>query len=253
MKIVELGLDALDLKYAGLRGRNLQAEKRLLISLGEVGQQSPVIVVAGAEPGRYVLIDGRKRVRALRRLKADVVKATVWEMSTAQALVSAYQLQDGTGWNAMEVGKSGLSSAIVLKALYAGKRGLAITAHALFDALKDSHADRTTRAFLQRLARLDVLLVDEFGYLNAPEPQQINGFFRIMDDRCSRKSTIITTNLGFEEWGKFLGNVPLVAALLSRLLQNCRTIDFPKDAVNLRNPKLGLPATAPRPAILNAA
>ena len=150
------------------------------------------------------------------------------------------------------VGKSGLASAIVLKALYAGKRGLAITAQDLFDALKDSHSDRTTRAFLQRLARLDVLLIDEFGYLNATEPQQINGFFRLMDDRCNRKSTIITTNLGFEEWGKFLGNGPMVAALLSRLLQKCRTIAFPKTAVNLRNPKLKLPATAPKPVILDA-
>jgi len=58
-------------------------------------------------------------------------------------------------------------------------------------------------------------------------------------------------NLGFDEWGKFLGNAPLVAALLSRLLQKCRTIVFPKEAVNLRNPKLGLPARAERPAILD--
>ena len=79
------------------------------------------------------------------------------------------------------------------------------------------HADRTTRAFFQRLSRLDVLLVDEFGYLSAPDPQQFNDFFRLMDDRCNRKSTIITTNLGYDEWGKFLGNGPLVAALLSRI------------------------------------
>jgi len=149
------------------------------------------------------------------------------------------------------VGKSGLASAILLKALYAGHRGLAIRAQDLFDAMRASHADRTTRAFFQRLSRLDVLLVDEFGYLSAPDPQQFNDFFRLMDDRCNRKSTIITTNLGFEEWGKFLGNGPLVAALLSRLLQKCRTITFPKDAVNLRNPKLRLPTTASKPAILN--
>ena len=74
-----------------------------------------------------------------------------------------------------------------------------------------------------------------------------------MDNRCNRKSTIITTNLGFEEWGEFLGSAPLVAAVVSRLLQKCRTIVFPKDAVNLRAPKLGLPARAEKPSILNAA
>jgi DNA replication protein DnaC len=150
------------------------------------------------------------------------------------------------------VGKSGLASAILLKALYAGYRGLAIRAQDLFEAMRTSHADRTTRALFHRLSRWDVLLVDEFGYLNTPDPQQFNDFFRLMDDRCNRKSTIITTNLGFEEWGKFLGNGPMVAALLSRLLQKCRTITFPKDAVNLRNPKLRLPSVAPKPAILNA-
>jgi len=151
------------------------------------------------------------------------------------------------------VGKSGLASALMVKALYSGKRGQAIKAQVLFEDLGTSHADRTTRARLQRLARLDLLLIEEFGYLSEPEPRQINQFFRLMDERCSRKSTIITTNLGFEEWGKFIGNSPLVAALLSRLLQKCRTITFPKDAVNLRNPKFELPTAAPMPPIPGAA
>jgi DNA replication protein DnaC len=149
------------------------------------------------------------------------------------------------------VGKSGLASAIMLKALYAGKRCFAISAQELFAAMKDSHSDRTMRNLFRRLSRLDVLLIDEFGYLDAPEPRQINDFFRLMDDRCNRKSTIITTNLGWDEWGKFIGSGPLAAALLSRLLQRCKVITFPKDAVNLRNPKLALPATAARPAILD--
>ena len=59
-------------------------------------------------------------------------------------------------------------------------------------------------------------------------------------------------NLGFQEWGKFLGNGPLTAALLSRLLQTCRVFPFPPAAVNLREPGLKLPAKAPRPAILDA-
>lgn len=151
------------------------------------------------------------------------------------------------------VGKSGLAASLMVKALYADKRGQAIKAQALFEELGASHADRSTRVRLQRLARLDLLLIEEFGYLSEPEPRQINQFFRLMDERCNHKSTITTTNLGFEEWGKFVGNGPLVAALLSRLLQKCRTITFPKDAVNLRNPKFELPTTAPIPPILSAA
>jgi len=104
MKIVELNLSALDLRHARLRARRPVLERRLLASLGEVGQQSPVVVVAGQEAGRYVVIDGHKRVRALERLKADVVKAAVWEMSAGEALVASYQLASGSGWNAVEEG-----------------------------------------------------------------------------------------------------------------------------------------------------
>ena len=151
------------------------------------------------------------------------------------------------------VGKSGLASGIMMKALYAGKRCQAMKAAELFEDLRNSHADRSTRARVRRLSGLDLLLIEEFGYDDTPEPRQINDFFRLMDNRCNRRSTIVTTNLGFEEWAKFLGNAPLAAALVSRLLQKCRTIVFPKTAVNLRNPKLRLPARAEKPAILDAA
>ena len=102
MKVVEVELDALDLRYAKLRARRPNVEKRLLASVEEVGQQSPVIVVAGQEPGRWVLIEGRKRVRALKRLKATAVNAVVWELAPLEALIAAYQLQDGSGYNALE-------------------------------------------------------------------------------------------------------------------------------------------------------
>lgn len=149
------------------------------------------------------------------------------------------------------VGKSGLASGILMKAIYAGRRCQAIKADKLFEDLRASHADRATRSRIQSLSRIDVLLIEELGYVEALEPRQVNDFFRLMDNRCNRKSTVITTNLGFEEWGKFLGNGPLIAALLSRLLQKCRTIVFPKEAVNLRAPRLGLPARAEKPAILD--
>jgi len=151
------------------------------------------------------------------------------------------------------VGKSGLASGILMKALYAGKRCQAIKADELFDILKASHGDRTTRSRIQRLSRLDMLLIEEFGFINTLEPRQVNDFFRVMDNRCNRRSTVITTNLGFDEWGKFLGDSALVAALVSRLLQKCQTFVFPKDAVNLRSPRLNLPARAEKPAILGAA
>ena len=62
---------------------------------------------------------------------------------------------------------------------------------------------------LNRLARIDVLLIDEMGYLNL-RPEQTNIFFKLMEERYRRKATIITTNLDYEEWHGFLGNKALV-------------------------------------------
>jgi len=149
------------------------------------------------------------------------------------------------------VGKSGLASGILLKALFAGRTAYCIKAGDLFDKLDASIADRSTKSFLKRLSRLDLLLIDEFGYSTPPNQTLTNNFFRLMDFRCNRKSTMCTTNLGFKEWSKFLGNGPLVSALLSRLLQKCHTFSFPVDALNLRDPILNLPTAPPKPPILD--
>lgn len=89
----------------------------MLASIGEGGQQSPVVVVPG-EAGRYIVIDGHKRVRALEKLNADCVRAVVWTMGGAEALVTMYQMISGAGWTAVEEGwlvwelvrKAGLSA-----------------------------------------------------------------------------------------------------------------------------------------------
>src|SRR5207244_6114421 len=57
-----------------------------------------------------------------------------------------------------------------------------------------SIADRASRKLLRRWARLDLIVVDELGYLNL-RPEQTNLFFKLMEERYRRKPTIITTNL----------------------------------------------------------
>lgn len=121
------------------------------------------------------------------------------------------------------VGKTGLACGILLKALENGHRCQFIRAQDLFDELYASLADRSTRRLLKRLARLEVLLIDEFGYLNL-RPEQSNIFFKLMEERYHRHATILTTNLEYEEWHNFLGNRPMVEALLSRLRHYCHTI-----------------------------
>ena len=132
------------------------------------------------------------------------------------------------------VGKTGLASGILLKALQAGHRGLFIKAQELFDEMYQSLADHSSRRLLDRLIGIDVLLVDEMGYLNL-RPEQSNIFFKLMEERYGRKATIITTNLDYEAWYSFLGKKEMVAALLDRLRHRCHTITI--DGPSLRTPE----------------
>lgn len=132
------------------------------------------------------------------------------------------------------VGKSGLAEGILLKALENGYRGQFIRAQDLFDEMYASLADRSSRKLLNRLAKFDVLAIDELGYLNL-KPEQCNIFFKLMEERYRHRPTIITTNLMYEEWPNFLGNPHMVEALLGRLRHFCQTVRI--EGPNLRDPQ----------------
>jgi DNA replication protein DnaC len=132
------------------------------------------------------------------------------------------------------VGKTGLASGILLKALENGYRCQFVKAQDLFDDMYASLADRSSRQLLRRLARLDVLLIDELGYLNL-KPEQSNIFFKLMEERYRRKPTIVTTNLIYDEWAGFLGNRNMVDAMLSRIRHHCHTVRI--DGPSLREPQ----------------
>jgi len=131
------------------------------------------------------------------------------------------------------VGKTGLAIGLALKALQNGYRALFVKAQDLFDDMYASLADRSTPKYIRRLSRIDVLVIDEMGYLTI-RPEQANVFFRLMEERYTRKPTILTTNLNYDEWERFLGNSPMVNALLSRLQHRCHTVTI--DGPSLRAP-----------------
>ena len=82
--------------------------------------------------------------------------------------------------------------------------------------------------------RVDLLLIDEMGYLNL-QPEQSNIFFKLMEERYGKKATIITTNLAYDDWYGFLGQKEMVGALLDRLRHRCHTIKI--DGHSLRAPR----------------
>ncbi len=98
---MDLEFHQLNLRFEKLRARRPAVERRLLASLAEIGQQMPVVVVKGDET-MYVLVDGYKRVRALRRLRRDVVRATCWDLDPSEALLLERLMSSGEGATALE-------------------------------------------------------------------------------------------------------------------------------------------------------
>ena len=87
----------IDLRYENLRKRDPAKERQLLASLDESGQACPVVVLAQKGDVPFVLLDGYKRLRALKRLRKDTVRATIWELDEAEALLLERMMR--TSWS----------------------------------------------------------------------------------------------------------------------------------------------------------
>jgi ParB family transcriptional regulator, chromosome partitioning protein len=102
---MRLEFHQLDRRWEYLRVRHPARQRQLLASLAEVGQQTPIVVVAvEGHPDRYLVIDGYKRLAALQQLGRDTVEAVVWPMSEAEALVLDRSLRFSAHETALEEG-----------------------------------------------------------------------------------------------------------------------------------------------------
>jgi ParB/RepB/Spo0J family partition protein len=102
---MRLELHQLERRWEHLRMRHPARQRRLLASLAQGGQQTPIVVVAiEDQPDRYVVIDGYKRIAALEQLGRDTVEAVVWPMSEAAAVLLDRSLRLSDHETALEVG-----------------------------------------------------------------------------------------------------------------------------------------------------
>lgn len=99
---MDLELHQLDRRYEALRTRSARRERRLLASLSDVGQQTPIVVVR--DGARWVVVDGYKRVRAVHRLGHDIVRAAEWMLGELDALVLERVMRGSDGDSAIEQG-----------------------------------------------------------------------------------------------------------------------------------------------------
>jgi DNA replication protein DnaC len=116
------------------------------------------------------------------------------------------------------VGKTHLSIALALRACQARKRVLFLEATNLIAQLQAAEVATGLAKLIETLGRLDLLVVDELGYIPM-DAHRANLFFQLVSHMYTRVSLVVTTNVAFEQWGSIFGGDQVIAsAILDRLL-----------------------------------
>jgi DNA replication protein DnaC len=116
-------------------------------------------------------------------------------------------------------GKSHLAQAIGQAAIQQGYRVLYREAHVLLDELAEAVVDGTRREFMETLTTVPLLIIDDFGMRKLPLTAA-EDLLEIVMRRYERASTLLTSNRPVEDWGKLLGDVAAVTAMLDRILHH---------------------------------
>jgi DNA replication protein DnaC len=104
-----------------------------------------------------------------------------------------------------------------------------IASDELLGDLGGSLADRTTLKRIRYFTSFDLLIIDGFGFdrIERQEtPQALSLLFKVIDRRNSHHSTALITNIDFEAWNEYLGDAPMVMALLDRLVDRAILMKF---------------------------
>ena len=152
--------------------------------------------------------------------KRELDKAVIRQLQTGRWIQEhhAVLITGATG-----TGKSFVACALANQACRRGFRALYRRAPRLFDELKIARADGTYRTVLARIARVDVLVLDDFG-VAAMNDQERNDLLEVMEDRYGLRSTIVTSQLPPANWHDYLADPTLADAICDRLLNNAHRI-----------------------------
>jgi DNA replication protein DnaC len=120
-------------------------------------------------------------------------------------------------------GKTHLSIALGLKACNQRKRVLFTSAMSLLDQMVAATVSHNLGAMLETLGRLDLLIIDELGYMPV-DTHRSNLFFQVVSRRYEKGAIILTTNKPFDRWGEMFGDDVIASAILDRLLHHSHII-----------------------------
>jgi DNA replication protein DnaC len=142
-------------------------------------------------------------------------------------------------------GKTGLATSYLVHAIDKQYRGIFIDFKDLLRQLYASQADHSEKRVMKRFATIDCLLIDEVGY-TALDKQQAGLFFDLMKLRHKKRCTIITSQLGFDEWGTFINDRHLTAAILDRITENCAVFNM-NTCISIRKKQIAYAAEKTKP------
>ena len=133
-------------------------------------------------------------------------------------------------------GKTHLATALAMEACARGKRVRFWRVTELITALMEAREDHQLMRMRGRLAKLDLLVLDELGYVPASKVGA-ELLFDIISTAYERTSIIVTTNLPFENWTEVLGSERLTGAVLDRLTHRCHIIEMNGESYRLKDAK----------------
>jgi len=162
--------------------------------------------------------------RTVRGLDKSVIRALVQESAWVAKHENVFVLGP-TG-----VGKSFVASALAQKACRDGYSALYIRAQSLFRDLAMARADGSLRNLLARLARVDVLVIDDWAMAPLSEPER-RDFWEICEERYQLRSTILTSQLPVSRWHEQIGDPTLADGILDRLVHNAHRIEMRGDSM----------------------
>ncbi|MBK5196409.1 MAG: IS21-like element helper ATPase IstB [Proteiniphilum sp.] len=133
-------------------------------------------------------------------------------------------------------GKTHIAIGLGLKACMQGYKVLFTTVHRLLTQLRESHSLRTLKQVETQFEKYDLVICDEFGYVSF-DKQGAELLFNHLSLRTGRKSTIITTNLGFDRWEEIFGDPVLTAALVDRITHKAYLVNMSGESYRLKETK----------------
>jgi DNA replication protein DnaC len=134
-------------------------------------------------------------------------------------------------------GKTWLACALAHQAARSGCSVLYVRAARLFDELQVAHGDGSFARRLAQLAKLDLLVIDDFAISPIGAPER-NDLLELLDDRIGTRSTLITSQLPIKAWHTYLNDPTLADAILDRVVHSSHKIEL-KGAKSLRDVKNG--------------